>query len=291
VQQNMVVCALVGAGCSVMGLVAPDESLDGLLDGDEAAPTLLSTYPSYLAELVRAARRRGLRPDAFRLRRVDCGGELLTASLADAAADTLGAPVNDTFAMTEILPVSGRTCEHGHLHHDLNMGLVEVVDVVSGRRVETGEIGTVVITPYFPFRECMPVLRHDTRDLVRRLPDESLQCELAGTPGTSRILGKADQLLVAAGRYVTSRDLVEVYEALPTEPWPARFQAEQIEDRILLTVPRSALGEAGPEALERRFRAVGLELRVRIADADRSDRELRSVRADLVETTFAGEVQ
>jgi phenylacetate-CoA ligase len=290
VQQNMVVCALVGARCVVLGLVPPDESLDGLLDGEEAAPTLLSTYPSYLAELVRAARRRGLGPDAFRLRRIDCGGELLSTALADAAAETFGAAVNDTFAMTEVLPVSGRTCEHGHLHHDLNMGLVEVVDVETGRPVEPGEIGTVLITPYYPFRECMPLLRYDTRDLVRRLPDDSLQCELAGTPGTSRILGKADQVLLAPGRYVTPRDLVEVYEALPTQPWPARFQAVQDEDRILLTVPRSALGDAGPEPLEGRFRAVGLDVRVRVADAERSGPRLRAIRSDLVETTFAGEV-
>src|SRR5689334_23967469 len=102
--------------------------------------------------------------------------------------------------MTEVLPVSGRTCSAGHLHHDLNMGLVEVVALDSGEPAGPGEIGTVVITPYYPYRECMPVLRYDTRDVVRRLPDEPLGCELAGTPGTSHILGKADQLLRVDGR-------------------------------------------------------------------------------------------
>ena len=41
----------------------------------------------------------------------------------------------------------------------------------------------------------MPVFRYDTRDVVRRLPDERLDCSLAGVPATSRILGKAGQLL------------------------------------------------------------------------------------------------
>ncbi len=289
VQQNVTVCALVGAHCVVLGLVPPEESLDGLLDGDEAAPTLLSTYPSYLAQLVQAARLRGLGPEAFRLRRIDCGGELLSASLAAAAVETFGADVNDTFAMTEVLPVSGRTCAEGHLHHDLNMGLVEIVDVEGGRPVEPGEIGTVVITPYYPFRECMPVLRYNTRDLVRRLPDEALDCELAGTPGTSQILGKADQLLRAQGRLVTPRDLVEVYEALPSQPWPARFEARQEGESIVLSVPRSALGIAGPEALEARFRAVGIVVRVSVVEDDAAGRRLRSTRADLLETTFASE--
>src|SRR3954470_11103186 len=147
--QNVTVCRLVGAGARPLGIVPVTESLDSLLTGGERAPTLLSTYPSYLAELVKAAAARGLGPDDFRLRRIDCGGELLSGSLARAALETLGAPVNDAFAMTEVLPVSARACEQGHLHHDLNTGYVEVIDLDTGMPVAADEVGTVVITPYF----------------------------------------------------------------------------------------------------------------------------------------------
>src|SRR3954453_11016983 len=99
-QQNMTMCRLVGARSRPLGIVAPDESLDSLLS---RTPTLLATYPSYLAQLVKAARRRGLGPDDFRLRRIDCGGEVLSRTLSGAATETLGAPVNDTFGMTEVL--------------------------------------------------------------------------------------------------------------------------------------------------------------------------------------------
>jgi phenylacetate-CoA ligase len=290
VQQNVTVCGLVGARCLVIGVVPPEESLDRLIDGGDRAPTLLSTYPSYLAELVKAARRRGLGPDDFRLRRIDCGGELLTASLRNAAMETLGAPVNDTFGMTEVLPVSGRTCSAGHMHHDLNMGLVEVVDVDTGLPVGPGEIGTVAITPYFPFRECTPVLRYDTRDVVRRLPDEELSCELAGTPGTSRILGKADQLVRVGDRLITLRDLAEVYEALPSQPWPARFRASQNGGtKVVLSIPESVAPEAA--ALEGRFRAIGIPVEIHVAGGDATGRGLRALRADLLETTFANEVR
>ena len=47
------------AGCRLLGLVPPDEALDSLAEG---SVTLLSTSPSYLGELVVAARRRGLGP-------------------------------------------------------------------------------------------------------------------------------------------------------------------------------------------------------------------------------------
>ena len=47
--------------------------------------TLLATVPSYLAELEVAARRRGMGPADFRVRRIDVGGEVLSRSLARAA--------------------------------------------------------------------------------------------------------------------------------------------------------------------------------------------------------------
>ena len=40
-----------------------------------------------------------------------------------------------------------------------------------------------MITPYYPYRECMPVFRYDTRDVVRRLADDELDCSLVGHAG------------------------------------------------------------------------------------------------------------
>ena len=83
----------------------PDEALDSLTYG---GVTLLATVPSYLGELVTAARRRGLGPQDFQLRRIDGGGEVLSPSLAAAAQETFGVPrVNDVFSMTEVIPVTG----------------------------------------------------------------------------------------------------------------------------------------------------------------------------------------
>jgi phenylacetate-coenzyme A ligase PaaK-like adenylate-forming protein len=77
-----------------------------------------------------------------------------------------------------------------------------------------------VITPFFPYRDCMPVLRYDTRDVARCLSEEAPGCELAGIPATSQILGKADHLLHLGGtEVITPRQLVEAIEALPDAPW------------------------------------------------------------------------
>jgi len=289
VQQNLTVCRLVGARSRMLGVVPAEESLDSLLAGGDSAPTLLTTYPSYLAELVRAARRRGVGPGDFRLRRIDCGGEVLSAALSRATYETFGPRlVNDTFGMTEILPVSGRVCDHGHLHHDLNMGFVEVVDFQTGTPVGPGEMGTVVITPYYPYRECMPVFRYDTRDIVRQLPDAPLTCELAGVPATSRILGKADHMLRIGDEVVTLRDLVEVVEDLPGQPWPARFGATVDDGRVRLGLPGDVLADASASELRRRLADRGLNVDVSTVLDDRAGVMIRPLRADLLETTFAG---
>jgi phenylacetate-coenzyme A ligase PaaK-like adenylate-forming protein len=289
VQHNITLCRLVGAKTRALGIIPPDESIDSLVSGGNEAPTLLSTYPSYLAQLVKAARRRGLGPHDFRLRRIDCGGEVLSSALKRTARETLGPRlVNDTFGMTEVLPVTGRICSQDHLHIDLNVGFAEVIDLETGMPAAPGNPGTLVITPYYPYRECMPVFRYDTRDIVRRLPDESLTCELAAVPAMSLILGKADSLLHLKGKIVTVRDLVEIIEGLPSQPWPARFSARAVDDHIELVLPEQALLGVTKEEVERRFRAVGIDLR--LADYVTQKFEtahLRPLRADLLETTFA----
>ncbi len=288
IQMNTSVCRLAGARARVLGIIPPEESLDSLLSGGDEAPTLLSIYPSYLAQLVQAARRRDLGPRDFRLRRIDCGGEVLSSSLAQAALETFGSRINDTFGMTEILPVGGRICNQGHLHHDLNMGFVEVIGLETDQPAAPSELGTVVVTPYYPYRECMPVFRYDTRDVVRRLPDEPLNCDLAGTPGTSRILGKVDHMLHVNGRVITLRDLVEIIEALPSQPWPARFSARVVDNQIELILPEQSLKSVSREEVERRFRASEIDVRV-VSDplSERDMMRLRPLRADLLETTFA----
>ena len=51
--------------------------------------------------------------------------------------------------MTEVPLVTGRTCSHGHLHHDLNTGHAEYLDLHTGEPAIPGALATAVITPYF----------------------------------------------------------------------------------------------------------------------------------------------
>jgi len=280
---DVATCALIGAGCRLLGVIPPDQALDSLGEG---RVTLLTATPSYLGELVTAARRRGLGPADFRLRRIDVGGECLSPSLAAAARATFGAEVDDHFGMTEILPVTGRSCEQGHLHHDINTGHVEYLDPDTGAPAAAGALATVVVTPYFPYRECTPVFRYDTRDLVRRLPEEPLTCTVSGLPATSKVLGKADQALRSGTRVITPRELVEAVEALPTCPWPARFRAVIDDGRPRLTLPAAAVDGFGIAATVEHLADRGLDVDLDVVADDQAP-QLRPLRCDLRETTFA----
>src|ERR1022692_3462285 len=280
-------CRLAGAGCRLLGIVSPDEALDSFGGG---GATVLSTYPSSLGELVTAARRRGMGPDDFQLRRVTVGGEVLSPSLARAACQTLGVPrIDDSYSMTEVIPVTARTCSQHHLHHDVNIGLTELLDLQTGEPAAPGALGTAVITPYFPYRDCAPVFRYDTRDVARCLPAEALSCELAGMPATSQILGKADHLLtLGSADAVTPRQLIDAVEALPTAPWPARYRATAHDGRIQLTLPTAAISGYGEAAARRHFAEAGLDVQLAIVSDDQAA-SLRHTRSDLRETAFASQ--
>lgn len=284
VHLSAAICRLVGAGCRVLGVVPPDEALDSLSGGGS---TLMSTSPSYLGELVVAARRRGLGPADFSLRRIDAGGEVLSPSLRAAAVETFGAPrVNDAFGMTEVMPVSAATCSQNHLHHDINMGYVELLDLETGEPAEPGALSTVVITPYYPYRECMPVYRYDTRDVVRRLDDEALTCEIAGLPATGAIVGKADQILrLGPADVITPRALTEAVEALPSQPWPARYHAVARDGRVRLTLPAAAIAGLGEAGTRQHLIEHGLDVELVVVGDDQAT-SLRPLRSDLHETTF-----
>ncbi|MGH3398775.1 MAG: phenylacetate--CoA ligase family protein [Streptosporangiaceae bacterium] len=277
-------CRLARTGCRLLGVVPPDEALDSLCCG---GATILSTYPSYLAELVTGARRRGLGPDDFGLRRITVGGEVLSPSLARAAGQTLGVPeIEDIFSMTEVIPVSGRICSQAHLHYDNSTGLVELLDLETGEPAAPGALATIVITPYFPYRDCMPVFRYDTRDVVRCLAGEVLSCEMANIPAASQILGKADSLLrPGPADVITPRQLTEAIEALPTEPWPARYRAAVHGGRIRLTLPAAAISGYGETAARQHFAAAGLDVDLVTVSDDQAE-SLRHTRSDLREPTF-----
>jgi phenylacetate-coenzyme A ligase PaaK-like adenylate-forming protein len=210
---------------------------------------------------------------------------MLSRAVSEALRETFGTEaVNDTFGMTELLPVGGRTCSQRHLHMDPNMGYTEVLDLETGEPAEPGRLGALTVTPYYPYRECMPVLRYNTGDVVRTLDGEP-DCELAAVPAVSQILGKAGLLHRTADSTVTPRDILEALEGTPGLPWPLRHRARVGDDgRLHLEV---ASKEVTAVEVTERLHAKDIDADVTVLPlGDEESTRRFPLRCDLLEHTF-----
>jgi phenylacetate-CoA ligase len=283
---------LIGAASFSLGLVDPRETLARLagtaaLPGKRPQPTLLITYSSYLGLLVEVGEQLGYGASDFGLRQIMCGGEIVTDGLRHRAERLFGARLIETYGMTEISPANGQHCGSDHLHFDPEQGVTEVVSMDGNRLARPGEVGVLTFTPAYPYRETTLLLRLSSGDVVRRLPVGDLDCELAGLPATSRLLGKHAFVRNLAGHLITPRDLLEMVEGDPAARLPGRWAAEDVPGGFDLHV-LARPGHAGlADRLHQRAAALALPVR-RIVVHDDLERmpPATPVRADLREPIF-----
>lgn len=221
------ICARVGAQVSLGGLVDPAMTLALLaeprrLAGKKPRVSVLSTYSSYLGELVSEGLRRGYRATDFGLERVFVGSEIVTAGLKARCRQLFGdVQFAEGYGMTEPWPFGGTVCDQGHLHFESSYGLLEVLELGTGAVAGPDQPGTLVLTPFPPFRETTIVLRYDTQDVVRPLAGP-FTCSLGHLPATSDLLGKLRLSVRHEHGWTFPRDVLEALEAVEEVPLPAR---------------------------------------------------------------------
>jgi phenylacetate-coenzyme A ligase PaaK-like adenylate-forming protein len=137
--------------------------------------------------------------------------------------------------MTEIWPVGGRLCEADHLHFEVSQGLIEVQQFDNTTLAEEGDVGTLVVTPFPPYRETTLLLRYDTQDVVRVLPS-ALSCSLRHLPATSNILGKRNFMVQHEQGQTFPRAVLEALEAVEELPLPARCGFWSVPGGVALEV-------------------------------------------------------
>ena len=222
-------CAHLGAMVYLAGVIEPAHALALLteqqnLPGKKPRTSVLYTYPSYLGELLECGLSLGYGPVDFGLERILVGGEVVTEGLKVRSQQLFGPArvLEGGYGVTEIWPFGGRLCEAGHLHFEVSQGLLEVQNHETAAPALPGETGTIVATPFPPYRETTLVLRYDTRDVVRVLP-EPLTCTLRHQPATSPLLGKLGLSVRHERGWTYPRQLAEALEALEEVPLPARY--------------------------------------------------------------------
>jgi phenylacetate-CoA ligase len=216
--------AHIGATVYQTGVIEPEYALRMLLDknsfkGKKSQTSILYTYPSYLGYLVEHGLAEGYKPADFGLEKISVGGEIVTEGLKERAECLFGdIQWLEGYGITELWPLGGNRTKEGLLEFELPQGLIEIINPLTGTPAQPGEIGTIVGTPFPPFRETTLLLRYDTEDLVR-LPLQQSSHRLS----TSDILGKKSLSIFHSDGWTTPRDVLEALERLEAVPLPAQF--------------------------------------------------------------------
>lgn len=259
-------CQRLGALAYQTGLIEPAQTLALLAEkhqfhGKKRQPSVMLTYPSYLGRLVTCGLRLGYRPADFSLERIILGGEIVTEGVKRRCQELFGpVTISEAYGITETYPFGGAVCEQGHLHFEPLSGLMEVIDPDSGRPVQPGQVGSLVLTPFAPFREAMILLRYDTQDLVRVM-DQSCICSLKHLPATGPLLGKRRLAVHHADGWTCPREVLEALELIDDLPLPARCGFWALEDGMVVEVAVPRPNASLHQKIETSLQAHGVPVR------------------------------
>lgn len=163
--------------------------------------TILCCTPTYAQRLAEVAAEERIDLSEFHVRKIIVAGE--PGGSVPAVREAIEqrwttAEVFDHHGMTEVGPVSYQCPEEpGTLMVIESSYLAEIIDPATGRAVEPGQAGELVLTTLG--RAGSPLLRYRTGDLVREnlaIADRYGRYELALAGG---ILGRADDMIVVRG--------------------------------------------------------------------------------------------
>jgi len=265
-QSNMEACRQAGALTYQTGVVDPERALvllvqEHKLPDHKAQASVLYTYPSYLGKLIETGLALGYRPQDFGLERIIISGEVSSPRIRQ-RSEALFGPVtfSEGYGISEAWPFGGSYCEAGHLHFHPLRGLVEVIDPETGQPAQPGEAGSLVLTPFYPYRESSVLLRYDTGDIVRTLVDRP-KCSLKAHPATGALLGKGRFCLRTESGWFGPRDILEILEPNTAIPLPVRFGFWEEQDGLKLQVAVREVTDALQQEISAQLRSAGIPVR------------------------------
>jgi phenylacetate-CoA ligase len=285
-------CARIGALVHLAGLLEPLRTLALLTEehhvpGKKPRVSYMTTYASYLGELVECGLKYGYGPTDFGLERIAVGGELVSEGLKERALRLFGSvEFDEDYGMTETWPTQGQRCSEGHLHYEPTSGVLEVIDPETGRSARGGEAGTLVVTPLPPYREATILLRYDTQDVVRQV-EGPLTCNLRNLQATSPLLGKLRFAVRHDEGWTFARDVLEALEGCDEVPLPARYGFWAVPGGVAIevVVRRTDPGVSHTIETSMEERAVPVR-KLNLVEHRGELRRPLPLRCDLKETTF-----
>ncbi len=220
--------------------------------------TVLHVTPSYLLHIHSQFEAEGVKPGDLALTRAFIGAEPHSENTRRKIDALLHIQAFNSYGLSELNgPGVAFECvcrKDMHLWEDAY--IVEIIDPATGRSVEDGQEGEVVLTNLI--RRAMPILRYRTRDLAFLHPEP---CECGRTHRRlSRILGRTDDMLIINGVNVFPSQIEEKIMKIPEVATNYQIHVDKkgALDRLTVKVeiyPKLFLGDVAKlEALRTRIR-------------------------------------
>ena len=226
--------------------------------------------PSFLVTLMQRAEELGYRwGHELRVRFALIGAEAFTTALR-AELDRRHIAVMQTYGTADV-GLIGASCPVGQGFHLSEAAVVEIVEPGTGRRLEAGEIGEIVVTS---LSTTYPLVRFGTGDLAALLP-EPCPCG-RGSPLLSRLAGRVGEAVKVRGMFLHPG---QVDAAMDAVEGIGRYQVSVrragLRDELVVRI--EAAGEDGDSGAD------GLPERI-----SQRAKEIWRVRPDRVETVPFG---
>ncbi len=199
----------LGAMTVPMGPGNTEKQVKMMVDLGSTVVTATSSYGLLIAEEVQ---KRGIK-DQLKLKKGVFGSERWSDTMRQRIRDGLGIEIYDIYGLTEIYgPGIGINCsENDGIHYWDDYIYIEVIDPVTGKPVEDGEEGEIVITTLV--KEGAPLLRFRTHDLSRIIPGK---CKCGRCyPRIDIIKGRSDDMFKVRGVNMFPAQVEELLKKVP----------------------------------------------------------------------------
>ena len=188
------------AGCEKLGAMAvpmgPGNTEKQLQMMQDLQSTVICATSSYALLLSEEITKRGLK-DKIALKKGVIGSERWSDKMRKSIQDGLGIELYDIYGLTEIYgPGIGINCQkEKYIHYWDDYLFIEIINPESGKPVEDGEEGEIVITTLV--KKGAPLLRFRTHDLSRIIPQK---CSCGSCyPRLDIIKGRSDDMFKVHG--------------------------------------------------------------------------------------------
>ena len=172
--------------------------------------TALVATPSYALVIADRMEKMGINPRTLSLKFALLAGELWTEAMRKEIEERLYVKATDNYGLSEIMGpgVSGECLCQAGMHVNEDHFIAEVVEPATGERLESGNVGELVITTIT--KEAFPLVRYRTGD---RCSLDYSPCACGRTfARMSRIWGRTDEVLIIKGVNIVPSRVGDILE-------------------------------------------------------------------------------